>query len=156
MALYAQETSEAFIVLLTIDHPTFTQPMRVSSDPTELLPDAGVRGTISRGDEFMFLPFNIELPQEDDTGAYRASLSVDNVSREIVAAVRRANSALSVKIEIVLSSTPNTVEVSVPDFRLEKVNYDAMTVSGELSIEYYELEPFPSRRFTPSDYPGLF
>lgn len=156
LAMYSQESPEAFIILLTIDHPTFTAPIRVASDPFELLPDAGVRGVVSRGNEFIFMPFILELPQEDDTGAYRATLSVDNVTREIVAAVRTANSAISVAIEIVMSSSVNDVEVSVPDFKLEKVNYDALTVSGELSIEYYELEPFPYRRFTPSDFPGLF
>lgn len=155
-ALYAQSTDEAFIILVTINHSTFTDPVRVASDPLELLPVAGVRGVVSRGEEFVFLPFNIELPAQDDSGVAKARLSVDNISREIVAAVRTATSALSINIEIVLASDPDTVEVSIEDFRLDRVTYDALTVSGDISVEYFDLEPFPARRFTPSDFPGLF
>lgn len=155
-AMYAQSTSEVFIMLVTIDHPSFTTPVRVASDPYELLPEAGVRGVISRGMEFLYLPFSVELPSQDDTGVAKARISVDNISREIVAAVRRANSALSITIEIVLASDPDTLEVAIEDFRLDRVTYDAFTVSGDISIEYFDLEPFPSRRFTPSDFPGIF
>jgi len=155
-AIYAQETSEVFITLVTINHEDFTDPIRICNDPYELLPIAGVRGVVSRDDEYVFLPFNINLPIQDDTGLAKATFSVDNVSREIVAAVRGVTSSLSVTIEIVLASDVNTPEITVPDFKLEAVTYDALTVQGDLTIEYYELEPIPSRRFTPSDFPGLF
>jgi len=155
-AIFAQQTDEAFITLVTINHPTFTAPVRVASDPYELLPVAGVRGVVSRGEEYLFLPFTIELPTQDDSGVAKARISVDNISREIVAAVRRATSALTITIEIVLASDPDTPEVSIEDFRLDRVTYDALTVSGDISVEYFDLEPFPARRFTPSDFPGLF
>lgn len=155
-AIFAQQTSEVFIILVTIAHETFDNPIRVCSDPFEVLPDAGVRGIVSRGDEYVFLPFSIELPVQDDSGVARASISVDNITREIVQYVREATSALSITIEVVLASDPDTPEITVADFKLERVTYDALTVSGEISVEYYELEPFPARRFTPSDFPGLF
>ncbi len=155
-ALYAQQTDEVFIMLVTIEHENFTTPIRVASDPKEVLPDAGVRGVVSRGNEFVFLPFTINLPMQDDSGVARASISIDNISREIVAAVRQATSALSITIEVVLASDVDTLEVSIPDFRLERVTYDALTVAGDISVEYYDLEPFPARRFTPSDFPGVF
>ena len=155
-AIYAQETSEVFILLVTINHSSFTTPIRLASDSFELLPSAGVRGVVSRGDEYIYLPFTINLPIQDDTGIARASISVDNISREIVAAVRSASSSLSITIEIVLASDVDTPEVTVADFALERVTYDAFTVSGEITVEYFDLEPFPSRRFTPSDFPGIF
>lgn len=155
-AIFAQQTDEVFITLVTINHPTFTTPVRIASDPFELLPVAGVRGVISRGEEFIYLPFVIELPAQDDTGVAKARISVDNISREIVAAVRRATSALLITIEIVLASDPDTPEISIEDFRLDRVTYDALTVSGDISVEYFDLEPFPARRFTPSDFPGIF
>lgn len=155
-AIFAQQTSEVFIILVTIAHETFDNHIRVCSDPFEVLPDAGVRGIVSRGDEYIFLPFSIELPVQDDSGVARASISVDNITREIVQYVREATSALSITIEVVLASDPDTPEITVADFKLERVTYDALTVSGEISVEYYELEPFPARRFTPSDFPGLF
>lgn len=155
-AIFAQQTDEVFILLVTIEHENFTDPIRVASDPKQVLPDAGVRGVVSRGEEYVYLPFTINLPMQDDTGVARASISIDNISREIVAAVRKATSALSITIEVVLASDVETLEMSIPDFRLERVTYDALTVSGDISVEYYDLEPFPARRFTPSDFPGVF
>jgi len=155
-ALYAQQTEVAFIMLVTIDHDNFASPIRICNDPYELLPIAGVHGIVSNGEEYIFLPFSINLPSQDDTGIARANISIDNIGREIVAAVRNADSALSISLSIVLSSDPDTEEVSITDFRLERVQYDALTVSGDISVEYFDLEPFPSRRFNPSDFPGIF
>ena len=156
-ATNAQQTDTAFITLLTITNANLVTPIRVCDDPNQLLPVAGVRGVISRGDEYIYLPFTFSLPAEDDTGIGRASLTIDNISREIVQAVRQAiGSKISLKIEIVLSSDLNTPEVVMSDFILEGIKYDAFTVTGDVTVEYYDLEPFPARRFTPSDFPGIF
>ena len=155
-AVNGQETSEAFILLVTISHSAFTDDMRIASDPFELLPNAGVNGVISRGLEYIYLPFSINLPQQDDTGIARAQLQIDNVDRRIINAVRSANSPLSITLEVVLSSDVDTPEISIEDFRLERVEYDSLVVSGDISVEYFELEPFPAGRFTPSDFPGMF
>lgn len=155
-AVFAQSTGECFIALLTISHPSFTDDIRVASDPYEVLPDAGVRGVVSNGLEYVYLPFSLNLPAQDDTNIAKASISIDNINREIVAAVRQANSALTISISIVLSSNVDVPEITISDFRLERVTYDAHTVSGDISLEYFDLEPFPAKRFTPSDFPGMF
>lgn len=155
-AIFAQRTDQVFVILLTISHSSFDDDIRLCSDPTELLPLANVRGILSRGLEFVYMPFNITFPQQDDTNISRATLSIDNVDREIVSAVRAADSEVYVKIEVVLASTPDSLEVSIEDFKLMSVDYTSAAVSGELSMEYYDLEPFPSMRFTPSVFPGAF
>lgn len=155
-AMNSQSTDEVFVMLLTITGDGLPEPLRIASDPKELLPNAGVRGVVSRGDEYIFLPINVTLPTDDDTGIARARISIDNIGREIGAAIRMATGALSINIDIVLASNPDVVDQSLVDFRLERVTYDAMTVSGDLTVEYYDLEPFPSGRFTPSQFPGLF
>lgn len=155
-AVFAPQTDEVFIILVTVEGDDLTQPIRIANDPMQLLPSAGVRGVISRGEEYVYLPLDIQLPQQDDTGIARATLTIDNVDRRIVEGARRASQGLSVTIEIILASDPDTVEVSVPDFRFEKVRYDALTISGEISLEFFDLEPFPSGRFTPSKWPGIF
>lgn len=155
-AIFSQQTSEVFIILMTIDNDTFDVPIRVASDPFEDLPDAGVKGVVSRGNEFLYLPFTIQLPIQDDTQTAKAQISVDNISREIIAAARSAGSALKIDLEIVLASDVDNVELSVEGFKLQTLNYDAFTISGEISIDYYDLEPFPAKRFTPTDFEGLF
>lgn len=155
-AVFSARTTEAFPVLLTISHSSFTDDIRVSSDPAVLLPEAGERGIVSRGLEYVFFPFEITLPQQDETGIARARISIDNIDRRVVRAIRAANSAVSVKIEVVASSDVDTPEFTADNFRLEQVEYDAFTVSGDISVEYFDLEPYPAKRYTPSDFPGLF
>lgn len=154
--VYAQETSDVFIVLLTISHPSWADDVRVSSDPTQLLPVAGVRGTISGGEEYIHLPFQITLPAQDDTGVAKSTISIDNIGRDMMEKVREATSAIDVSFKIVLASQPDTVEMSVTDFKLNRVSYDAFKISGEISVEYFDLEPFPVQRFTPSKFQGVF
>ena len=155
-AMFAQQTDEVFIVLLTISHDSFDDDIRVASDSREELPVAGVRGVISRGEEYLYIPFDLTLPQQDDSGVSKASLSLDNVGRELITAVRSADSAVRIKIEVVLDSAIDTVEITLDDFRLDSVKYNALTVSGDISMDYYDLEPCPKQRFTPSDWPGVF
>ena len=155
-AMFAQQTDEVFIVLLTISHDSFDDDIRVASDSRESLPVAGVRGVISRGDEYIYIPFDLTLPQQDDTGVSKASISLDNVGRELITAVRSADSAVRIKIEVVLDSAIDTVEITLDDFRLDSIKYNALTVSGDISMDYYDLEPCPKQRFTPSDWPGVF
>lgn len=155
-AVFAQETNEAFIMLLTITHPDFTDDILVSSDPTQNLPIAGVRGTVSNGLEYVYIPFSLVLPQDDDTGVNRATISIDNVNNDIIEHIRSADSALAIKFQIVLSSDPDTAEITFDQFKLEHVTYNASTIEGDISIEYFEQEPFPSKTFTPSDFPGMF
>lgn len=155
-ALFAERTSEVFITLVTLNHPSFTQPARFSSDPTQVLPDAGERGTLSQGEEYLFLPFEFDLPAQDDTGIANARIVIDNIDRRIVAAARTANSAVDVTISVVLASNPDVHEITISGFKIDKVNYNAVELSGVISVEYFDLEPFPAKRFTPSDYPGIF
>lgn len=143
-------------MLLTISHPDWAEDVRFCSDPFQQLINVSARGVISRGDEYVFIPFSLNLPSQDDTGVAKANISIDNINREIVYKIRQASSAVRIKIEIVLSSSVDTPEITIENFRLEQVSYDAMTVSGDISIKYFDLEPFPSKQFTPSDFPGLF
>lgn len=155
-AALAQQTGEVFVILMRISHPNFAQDILLSSDPTQVLPIANVRGTVSNGEEYVYLPFTIQLPQQDGEGISRAKVQIDNIDRRMVEAVRTADSSLSVDVSIVLASQPDIIEVSIPDFKIEHVTYDALTISGDLSLEYYDLEPFPHLRFTPSNFPGMF
>jgi len=153
---YRPNTKEVYTMLMTVAHPSWVDDIRVASDNSVLLPDAGIRGVISRGKEYLFLPFEIELPSQDETGISKCSISIDNVDRIIVAAVRGAVTPPMVTLEVILTSAPDTVEISYTDFRLDRVGWDAFVVTGEISLEYFDAEPFPWARVTPADFPGIF
>lgn len=155
-AINAQTTDECFIQLVTITSDALTIPILVADDPFEVLPVAGVRGVVSRGDEFIYLPFTISMPNDDDTGIGRANISIENVSREIIRSILTTSGQIDIKVEVVLASDVDVVEYTLDNFILESVSYDALSINGQMTIQYYDKEPFPSKRFTPSDFGGLF
>ena len=146
-ALAASETQEAFLILLTIDHPDLAPPIRVTSDAVD---------TVSRGETFIAFPFALSLPDDSDDRPPRARLAIDNVDRQIVQAIRSIGSAPTVLIEIVRASAPETVEASFAEFTLTNTRYDALVVEGDLTLESFLTEPYPAAIFSPADFPGLF
>ncbi|MBI1215691.1 MAG: DUF1833 domain-containing protein [Alphaproteobacteria bacterium] len=146
-AIYGAETGEVFLILLTISHAELAQPIRVCSDAVDI---------VSRDDTFAAFPFSLTLPDDDDNPSPQARLSIDNVDRQIVAAVRSISSAPGVLIEIIRAADPDTVEASFADFKLTDVTYDSHRVEGNLTIEDFTAEPFPAASFSPGLFPGLF
>lgn len=153
---FAQETEVAVITLLTMT--VGSAVIRVCDTPVEKFTDIGENayGVTSNGERYVFLPFSITLPQDDKTGVVTAKLEIDNVNREIVQYARDTNDPINVGIQVVLSNALNTPELEFNDFKLTNVKYNGFTVSGNLSVDYLGLEPFPAGRFTPSGFPGLF
>jgi hypothetical protein len=146
-ALFAPETGDAFIVLLTISNTALAEPICVTSD--EVI-------TISNGVSFVPFPFDLVLPNDMDSKSYRAKLVIDNIDRSIVQAVRSLTTAPSVLIQIVRAATPDVIEAQFVDFTLTNVTYDAYRVQGDLTVEDFTAEPFPAAIFSPGLFPGLF
>lgn len=146
-AVYAPETGEAPLILLTIGHSTLTNPLRFTSDAVD---------TVSRGNTYITFPFQIEFPQDTDEEFPRARIRIDNVSQEIIGTIRSISDPPVVTMEVVLASSPDTVEASWSDFEMEHVSYDAMQITGRLTIEHFAHQAYPGGRFTPGDYPALF
>lgn len=146
-ALFAPETDETFLMLLTIDHPALSQPLRVCNDGVDVT---------SRGEVFTAFPFSLSLPDDEDGRPPRARLAIDNVDRQIVQAVRSLVSSPTVFIEIIRAAAPDVVEARFEDFRFTNISYDSNLVEGDLTIEDFTTEPYPAASFTPSLFPGLF
>jgi len=146
-ALYAPQTDDVFIILLTIAHPEMVVPLRVCSGGVE---------TLSRGETFVAFPFGLTLPEDADGRPPRARLSIDNIDRQIVAAVRGLTSSPYVLVEIIRAAAPDVVEARFEDFRFTNISYDSQAVTGDLTVEDFTAEPYPAAAFSPSLFPGLF
>jgi len=146
-AAFKQETDEAFLVLLEIDHANLSEPIRVTSN--------GI-GTVSNGNTFVAYPFELSLPSNPETGISQAQLTIDNVSQDIIVSIRNITTPPTVVIQVVLASDPDTVEAEFSGFELKNVSYDALTISGTITIESFMNEPYPGGSFLPSTFPGLF
>lgn len=156
---YASETGRVPILLITFSHVDMPTPIRISTDPTQriLETDADViYGTVSRGNQYVFLPVRIKLPDDTDSGPGEMQLELDNVDRSTTQTIREIFSPISVKVEIVMDNALDTVDLEWPEYTLTNIQYNATTITGTMTLENLIREPFPGLSFTPSTAPGVF
>jgi len=155
--LYSQESDEVVICLLTVTHDDLGTPIYLSSDPTERLSDDPlVYGTTSRGNEYLYLPFEFTLPDDKSDSPPRVQLSMDNTDRSLVAILRSISTPASIKVELVLASDLDTVEITMPALQLSDITMDEGRISATLVADALINEPHPAGQFTPGSFPGLF
>lgn len=156
-AAFSNETDEVVICLLTITHEEMAEPLRLSSDPTQRISENPLAyATVSRGETFVFLPFEFTLPADQDDVPPRVALNLANADRALIGLLRTISSPLQIKVEVVLASSPDEVEVDLPIMQLSEIDYDAQGVRANLVIDGMQTEPFPSGQFDRGRFPGLF
>ena len=162
-ALFSPDAQSTLITLLTIYDPNddTTVLLRIADNYTQRLSDASTDadisyGIISRSTNFYFLPMEVTLPSEEANTAPRCSIVLTDVTKQVVPIIRQISGPPRVKIELVLNSSPDTVEVSFDKFYLSSISYNANQVTAELSMIDFAVEPFPAYSFTPKYFPGLF
>jgi hypothetical protein len=146
-AVFAQETKEVFLLLLTLDQATLPDPIRVANN---------TRDIVSGGETFVGYPFAITLPDEREDSIPQMTLRIDNVNRSIVQALRSITSSPTIQLDVVLADSPDTLEASFVGFTLRRASYDAVIVEGALTLEDVLNQGFPKLAFTPSITPALF
>lgn len=148
-ALYAQETAGLFPVLLEISHPDLAETIRVVDNSVDL---------VYLGNTYKAYPFRFDPPDETADNKAGAKLTIDNIDRSIVLAVRSISSRAKVKA---VATFYNDQGVTVFDplasweFELANVTYDAFSVSGDLIYEDRLGIRIPALEFTPQDFPGV-
>ena len=144
---FAPETAEVWIPLVTIQHSTLSEPIRVANNLEDIT---------SNGNLFKGCPFEPVFPGDTDDGPPGAKLRISNVSQEIVKVVREIDTPASVDLQLVLASDPDTIEAEYNGLELRDVTGDAGYIEGILGHDDLRLEPFPYEGFSPTYFPGLF
>lgn len=144
-SLVEEATDEVWLVLMEITHADMADTIRVVNN-TEAI--------VSDGETYVGLPFAIEFPDEGDRPG-EARISIDNVDRRIVEAVRSITTPPTVKLQVILASQPDTIEFELDGLKLRDVTYDAAQVQGYLRFEDLSVEPVAAL-ITPERFPGLF
>ena len=158
-ARFSPDAGDSLIMLLTLDGPGIGAPIRLADGYTQRLSETAdevVYGVVSRSQSFMFLPMQITLPGEEDSAAPRFKITLHDVTRQLMPVIRSIPSAPTATLELVMMSTPDVVEASFPGFKLGSVNYNADSITADLSVESWAVEPFPAHTFSPAYFPGLF
>ncbi len=160
-AVFSPDSDDDLIILLTVYDPLnesntlarladgFTT--RISETESEV-----IYGVTSNGLDYTFLPMQISLPSEDEAQAPRCSIVMHDVTRYLTPIIRTITSPPRIKLELVLSKTPDVVEVSFTDFYINNFTYTSDSVTADLAMIDYEREPFPMHSFTPRYFPGMF
>jgi hypothetical protein len=151
---FGAETDEVWLLLLRIHHPD----INIDPHPPGTLRFVNNNEDIVGGSDntgYVAFPFMFDMPGEDPEAPSIARLRIDNVDLQIVEAVRGLTSEPHVDIELVLASQPTTVEISFEGLTLRAVDYDALEVTGTLTMEEIFTEPV-TLEMTPARFPGMF
>ncbi len=145
--LYSQESSDPFICLLTLTHPSWGSPIRLAGNSANI---------ISNGNTYSAYPFKLVLPVDDGERSREVTIEFDNVSLELIDELRSVTTEISVKIEIVLASIPNEVQILIDDLKTQSISYDKSRIRARLYLDSFLNTEATSEKYTPSNFPGLF
>ena len=149
-AMFAQETGDALLPLLTIDHPDLPAPIHLVADQQDL---------VHGGTTYQALGFEVTLPADTEERVPEVRVAVDNVDRQVVQSLRGLSSPPTVTLEVVRVDSAGAVSAEIPpmSFRLNQAQYDALRVEGAVGYEAdYLNEPATRHRFDSTIAPGLF
>lgn len=147
-AVLAEETNKVFLACLKISHPDMATDIRVVHDKQDLTRSDGT---------YIAFPFKVNLPSDSEDNIPKVNITIGNVDQTIIKELRKLTDPPTIRLEVVLASSPNTVEVGPFDFELKNISYDAFQITGELGYaEDFLNEPFPKDTFNPNTARGMF
>lgn len=143
----AAQTAEVWLACLTISGsglPTF----RIVTDNVPLERSVGT---------FQPYPFEADLPDDVERTAGTVEIRICNVDREVTRLLKEYEGIPQARLEIVLASQPDTVEIGPFDFSVLSAEADEMTISLKLGHNEDLLnQRVPAQSYNPSNSPGLW
>jgi hypothetical protein len=135
-------------ILLQIDHPELSSPIRVINDTINLT---------SNGFEYIAFPFEVTLPDDFENKLPKATLSISNVGKDLMFWIESTagGQGSTATFSQVMRSRPNQIEWSI-SMSLFNVLATNMDVSAELGFENLFAKPAVSIQYRPTNSPGLF
>lgn len=139
---------EAPLVLLEINHPALSTPVRVVNDTQDIT---------SNGNLYIACPFRFVPPDDFENQLPKAKLAVDNVGRDLMYWIETTSGGQgsSINAMTVMRSRPNQIEWSI-SMNLYNVQVTMKEVTAELGFENLFGKPAVTRQFRPDNSPGLF
>jgi hypothetical protein len=162
-SLFSPDSDSTLICLLTITYGSgVNSVVRIAdnyiSRIESLTTDADVvYGVTSNSKNYLFIPFELSLPQEERDQVPQCTLTINDVTQYLTEIIREQFEIVPrVKLELVLSKTPNVVEVTFDGLYVTNISYNKDQVILTLEMIDFSKEPFPQHRFVPQYFPGLF
>lgn len=144
--IFDQSSDDPFLTLLTLSHASFSTLYFVNN--TEAI--------VSRGTTYEPFPMKIALPTDDGESLREVVCEFDNVSLELIEELRSVTDFIDVKLEMILASKPDIVEIEIGELKLKNINYNKKTIQGRLFMDDFLNTGMTSERYLPSSFPGIF
>ena len=145
-AAYPQESVEAFVFLLEIDHADLDEPIRLTSSENDLTFETNV---------YLAAPFELHPPGEVEDDP-RGRLVVPNVDQRIGYAIDQISTPPTVRILQVLESDTSVVFAEFEGLKLQDVRGTAEAFDGRLGWDQMATEPWPLDIVGPDKYRAAF
>ncbi len=143
--LFGQESGDPFLTLVTLTHSTFTA--RLVNNSTDI---------VSNGFTFTAFPMKIRLPVDDGETARDFSIDFDNVSLALIENLRSVTDTVGVKIEMILASIPDAIQMSHEDLVIKTITYSGQRISARIVLDSFLEVSMTSEKYTPTNFPGIF
>ena len=145
-----QRTNEGIHTLITITHADLPAPIRITDHPGgDVIGPGGATWVTRDGVVARF-------PQDFAEGEPTGSLSMSNILRDLIDAIRSTSSTPDVQVDIVAISDPTTVQHGPFLYQIGRARYDELNTEFELILDDLMDDAFPGYRFDPKNTPGAF
>ena len=138
---------QVFIDLMTITHPTLSNPIRLVNNTKDV---------VSRGHTFIRSAFNFTPPAQVEDGEPTATIEIENVSRVIEEVLAGLTSEPTFTGETVLASSPDSVQWGPWVLPLSSAELTQNSIRLTLGFANPLLmRMYPNARYNSADFPGL-
>ena len=154
--LMLQQTSAAFITLFKIYVPqsaTADYLCFYLCDNSENITSSAMTGAPLL---FTAYPINAVWPPTENGKIGNSRLVITNIERSLVDYIRAINAPPLVEMVVINSKDLDVALMRTPCMTLRGIQYDDLSISGQLSFEDYLSEAYPGEIMSPYNYPGLF
>lgn len=141
-------TGTAPVILLEISHAQLATPVRVVNDTEDIVSD---------GDTYTAFAFRVALPSDIAGQLPRATLTLDNIGRELTQWIDNSNGGVGAQVRLmqVMRDTPDVIEYEIT-LDLLNVTQTVSEITGELGYDdTLNLAGLPIT-YRPDVAPGLF
>lgn len=141
----AEETP---LILLEITHPSLGTTVRICNDTIDVT---------SNGNLYIAMPFRCTLPDDFENRIPKASISIDNVSKDLMQWIESSNGAKNAQVRFIqiMRSRPNTIEWEIT-LTMFNVKATIQEITGELGFQNLFSKPAISIQYRPENSPGVF
>ncbi len=146
--IFAQESEDPFLSLVSLSHPSFSGG--------EICLVNNTKDIVSRGRTFRAFPMKICFPMDDGDTMRTFRIDFDNASLELIEEIRSVTTQIGVRLEMVLASMPDAVQIEQADLKISGIQYTSTKITATIVLNGFLNSEMTSEQYGPGNFPGIF